>query len=88
MLRRWEQTIDGTLESISPENTQSLRSTLGDLCKNYESEAAAYLSQHSGAESFSDSWHRRVMSSILFLWMEQREVATGIMESINRGIEF
>lgn len=88
MVRRWEKTVAGTLEDISPQNTKGLRSALAGVCERYHVEASQYLDQHGGEESFPEPWQRHAMASIRFLWTQQRQVAALVMESINHGIDF
>ena len=88
MVRRWEKTVMGTLEELSPENNLGLRSTLAGICGRYYFEADQYLVQNKGSENFSELWQRQAMVSIKHLWTQQRQVAALVTESINHGIEF
>jgi hypothetical protein len=88
MVRRWEQTVTGTLEEISPENTKGLRSILTGICGRYHFEADQYLVQNESSENFSELWQRQAMVSIKLLWKQQRQVAALVTESISHGIDF
>ncbi|KAG8756245.1 hypothetical protein FRC14_003260 [Serendipita sp. 396] len=81
-LQRWEATVNGELDEISPQNSERMRNTLKELCLELQEEAAAHLSPLDALieEGFS-------MASIQQLWLEQHDICTAIVQNISDGIE-
>lgn len=85
LFQKWEETVAGSIDEVSSQNTEQLRNTLSELCTCYQSEADLWLSKHGSlcqSEDLAD-W-----PSIRRLWAQQRDVATGVLESILSGREF
>ena len=93
-LKRFEATISGNEETISPENDVKMRETLARICKKLTSRAVAGLRAlddfASGANLKFGTVRFDLSQSLKFirwLWEEELDVANRLLQHIERGGE-
>lgn len=85
--QKWEATVIGTADDISPRNTQQVRKTLCDLCSRAEKEAIQWLETSFEQEFSMDIDQLDAWRSIKFLWEQQRDISALVRDSILSGLD-
>lgn len=91
-MQAWRDTTLGRRDIVSDENESGWRATLVTICETVAHRADVALDklarkpQDDGqSEHEPDEW---MMDNIRLLWVEEREVARAVVESVRRGDEF
>jgi hypothetical protein len=84
----------GRRDVVSEENEAGWRATLVNICEGAAQRADVALDElaNKAQDKVQDegrcTWGEWMMGNIRLLWVEEREVARAVIESVERGDEF
>ena len=86
-LQLWDKTILGEKDIVSSENEKAVWQQLSEICRVAARRAEAGLDRLKHACQGRDllDWRGYAVEAIRTLWLEEKRVATAVMQSIESG---